>query len=75
MPADFWDAYVQIGWADIRDHFGTSTRVIRRWIREAGHPELKAARRAFLQAKRDRERPEIERRARLAKLARQFHEW
>jgi len=75
MPADFWETYVRIGWAEIREHYATHTRVIRRWIREAGYPELAAARTAYLKAKRDQERPERKRRARLARLARQYHEW
>ena len=43
-PPDFRKVYLDIGWDGIEEHFGTSSRVIARWVDECGGDELRAAR-------------------------------
>lgn len=48
-PADFRDAYVRMGFSDdLKEHFRTNIRVLRRWVDEEGYRELHAARREYL---------------------------
>ncbi|MES2289305.1 MAG: hypothetical protein V4530_06155 [Pseudomonadota bacterium] len=47
LPADFREVFLRLGNSiEIRDHYRTNWRVIRRWIDEAGGEELRAERRA-----------------------------
>jgi hypothetical protein len=43
-PPDFREVYLDIGWDGIEEHFGTSSRVVARWVDESGGDELRAAR-------------------------------
>lgn len=48
-PSDFRDAYVRMGFSDdLKEHFRTNIRVLRRWVDEEGYRELHAARREYL---------------------------
>lgn len=47
-PRDFRDRYIELGWESIEEHYGTSWRVICRWIDEEGRQELKGARAAYV---------------------------
>ena len=43
-PPDFREVYLDIGWDGIEEYFGTSSRVIARWVDECGGDELRRAR-------------------------------
>ncbi len=48
-PDDFRDAYVRMGFGDeLKEHFGTNLRVLRRWVDEEGYEDLHEARREYL---------------------------
>ncbi|MEJ7933508.1 hypothetical protein WG907_04450 [Sphingobium sp. AN558] len=50
-PADFRDNYIAMGFGDeLREHYCTNYRVLRRWVTEEGHQELYEARRLYLKA-------------------------
>ncbi len=50
-PADFRAAYIRMGFGDeLKEHFRTSYRILRRWVDEEGYDDLHEARRTHLQA-------------------------
>jgi hypothetical protein len=61
-PGDFREVYIRMGWDGIEEHYGTNTRVIRRWIEEEGRRGLVLDRAAYV------ERQRSDRRARRQKL-------
>jgi hypothetical protein len=55
-PVDFRAVFIAIGWGGIETHYGTSWRVVKRWIDEEGRDELIAARAAAVDKQRRRAR-------------------
>ncbi|MET0364138.1 MAG: hypothetical protein ABW169_05750 [Sphingobium sp.] len=50
-PADFRDKYIRMGFGDeLREHYRTNYRALRRWVDEEGYQELHDARREYLKA-------------------------
>ncbi|MBV2147439.1 hypothetical protein KRZ98_03950 [Sphingobium sp. AS12] len=48
-PSTFREAYIRMGFSDeLREHFGTNYRILRRWVDEEGYQEIHAARRDYL---------------------------
>lgn len=50
-PNDFRDSYIRMGFGDeLREHYRTNYRALRRWVDEEGYQELHDARRDYLKA-------------------------
>jgi len=53
VPRGFPEAFVELGWGGIEEHFHAHSRSIRRWLDVCGRDELRARRAEYVRRQRE----------------------